>query len=226
MTEVAVLQQVPLFARVPAPDLAPLADRLILRKFRAGQSVFHQGDEGTSLYVIKSGRVKIALISDEGRELLVALLQEGDFFGELSLLDSHPRSATALALTDTETYVLTREDFLTFLRRSPETALAVAGAIAERLRQADERLAENAFLDLPQRLGRCLLHLAETNGRVSPDGIILDLPLSQRELADLVGVTRQSVNKVLSQWERAGVLRRRRGSLLLLRPASLRHNPT
>src|SRR3990172_8315485 len=178
VADLEVLRRVRLFSRVPAPALATLARQLVLRRFQAGQVIFHQGDDGASFYLIESGRVKVVLISEEGEELLVAILDRCDFFGELALLDSQPRSATAVSVMDTRTYTLGRDGFLSFLKASPEAALAVCAALAERLRSADERLGEIAFLDLTQRLARRVLHLAQTHGQRSPQGIALDLPLT------------------------------------------------
>jgi CRP-like cAMP-binding protein len=184
--------------------------------------IFHQGDPGGSLHIINSGRVKIVILSEEGQELLVAILGEGDLLGELALLDGHPRTATAVAVGDTSTYTLDQRGFTDFLAGHPQSTIAVAQSLARRLREADERLAESAFLSLSQRLGRQLLQLAGSHGREAAEGTVLDLPLSQRELAGLVGASRQSVNKLLSQWEQDGILRRRRRSITLVKPDSFR----
>jgi CRP-like cAMP-binding protein len=220
---VSVLRRVPLFARLAPHELSALSVVLVLRKYRAGQVIFHQGDAGSSLHIIQSGRVKISLVSEDGAELIVALLQEGDFFGELALLDGHPRSATAIAVTDAQTRAFGREEFLNFVRKFPDAAVAVCAALAQRLRQADERLAETVFLDLPHRLARRVAELADRYGRRTAEGVVLDMPFTQSDLAELAGATRQSVNKVLSQWEQEGVLRRERRSILILRPEKLRN---
>ncbi|MBI4201839.1 MAG: Crp/Fnr family transcriptional regulator [Chloroflexi bacterium] len=222
MVATGILQQFPLFSHLSPALLAELAPHMPLRRYHGGQVIFHQGDTGTSLHIIHTGRVKIVVLAEEGQELLVTLLETGDFFGELALLDGNPRSASAVALTDTETYTLDRSDFHAFLRGSPDAAIALCVAVGERLRTVDHRLAECAFLDLPHRLGRQLLYLAQRYGRETAEGVLLDLPLSQRELAGLIGASRQGVNKALSQWEAEDVLRRTGHTLLLLRPERLR----
>ncbi|MCH8310344.1 MAG: Crp/Fnr family transcriptional regulator [Chloroflexi bacterium] len=215
------LRRVPLLSGVPTAKISELTELLVTRNYRKNEIIFHRGDPGGSLHIIESGQVKILIQSESGDELLVDILKEGDFFGELALLDGFPRTATALALRDTSTRVLSREQFLKFLRGSADAAVGISVALAERLRESDERLAEIVFFDLSKRLGRRLLRLARTYGRRSPEGIVLDIPLSQRELAAFVGATRQSVNKALSQWERDGIIRRDGRLLILLDPQRL-----
>ena len=215
------LRRVPLFSGVPTTKLDELARLLVSRDYRKNEIIFHRGDPGGALHIIETGQVKIVIQSQDGEELLVDILHEGNFFGELALLDGYPRTATALALRNTTTRMLGREQFLNFLKSSAEAAVGVSIALAERLRESDERLAEIVFFDLSVRLGRRLLRLARTYGHRSPEGIVLDIPLSQRELAAFVGATRQSVNKALSQWERDGIVRREGRSLILLDPQKL-----
>jgi CRP/FNR family cyclic AMP-dependent transcriptional regulator len=149
---------------------------------------------------------------------IVALLGPGDIFGELALLDGQPRSATVQAVTEIRTHVLDRGAFLDFLSNHPDAALAVSAALAARLRQADERLAESIFLDLPTRLGRYILQMATSGGKEHP----LEVTANQRQLAETVGASRQSVNRILGQWERLGLIRRRSRGLVLLQPERLR----
>ena len=215
------LRRVPMLSSVPTAKLGELSQLLVARTYRRNEIIFHRGDPGGSLHIIESGQVKILIQSEEGEELLVDILQEGDFFGELAVLDGYPRTATALALRNTSTKMLGREQFLKFLRGSADAAVSVCMALSERLRESDERLAEIVFFDLSERLGRRLLRLARTYGRRTAEGIVLDIPLSQRELAAFVGATRQSVNKALSQWEKDGIVRRDGRSLILLDPQRL-----
>ncbi|MDP6514887.1 MAG: Crp/Fnr family transcriptional regulator [SAR202 cluster bacterium] len=215
------LSRVPLLASVPTAKLAELAQLLVDRTYRRNEIIFHRGDPGGSLHIVETGQVKILIQSEDGEELLVDILKEGEVFGEMAVLDGYPRTATALALRDTTTKMLGREPFLKFLHSSAEVAVAVSLSLAERLRESDERLAEIVFFDLSERLGRRLLRLARSYGRRSPEGIVLDIPLNQRELAAFVGATRQSVNKALSQWERDGIVRRDGRSLILLDPQRL-----
>ncbi len=218
----AFLQQTPLFSDLQASQLEALSQHMIRRSYRRGQIIFQQGDPGTYLYAIETGRVKITIPSASGREMLVAVLGPGDFFGELALIDGQPRSATATALSEVQAYILGRQAFIRFLLNQPEAALAVCTVLASRLRQTDERLGEVVFLDLPGRLAKRLLEMAEQYGRPSQEGIILDLAFSQREIGELVGASRQSINRVLGQWQRLGLIKREGRHIVILRPEALR----
>lgn len=213
--EVSFLRRVSFLASAPTDHLASLARRFLPRAYRKGQAIFHQGDGGSTFHIIEQGRVKIFLASEEGEEFVLAVLGPWDFFGELALIDGRPRSAAAVAMTDVHTYAVERRDFVEFLNATPGAAVALAAALAGRLRQVDERLAEIAFLDLHHRLARELLRLAEVNGP--------EIACSQRELGDSIGASRQRVNTVLGEWQRQGVLQQRRGGILLLDPSRLHH---
>ncbi|MEX0761193.1 MAG: Crp/Fnr family transcriptional regulator [Dehalococcoidia bacterium] len=221
MVDLALLKQVGLFRRVDADDLSRLGDLLVHRRYKAGQVIFHQGDPDTSFHIIASGRASISLISEDGQELVVASFGEGDFFGELALLDSQPRSATATAVTAVDTHTLRRDEFLAFLSATPSAAIAICVTLAERLRRTDERLADGTFLSMPQRLAKWILQMSELSGRESDEGLVVDIPYNQRELGEMIGASRQSVNKVLSQWEDSGFLRRDGRNLVLKRPEQL-----
>ncbi|HEY3117582.1 MAG TPA: Crp/Fnr family transcriptional regulator [Chloroflexota bacterium] len=165
--------------------------------FAPGETIFRKGDPGDSLYVIQNGQVKIVLPSDGEDEALLGVLEAGDFFGELSLIDGQVRSASAVAAEPTQALVLHRDQFLEFVHASPEFALDVMVALAQRLRQSDEVIADAAFLDVAGRLAKRLVDLAARYGRPSPDGTVISLRLTQRELAGMIGATRESVNKHL-----------------------------
>ncbi len=221
MAPVTPLLRVPLFAGLRPPELEEIARRLVPRLYRRGQVVFHQGDPGGCLYIIERGSVKVSLLSETGEEALLAIMGAGDFFGELALIDGQPRSATVIALADTRACTLDHQSFLAFFGASPEAAVAVCGALAARLRQMNQRFAEVISLDLPGRLAKCLLELAERNGEAVAEGVAFELPLSQREIGELVGASRQSVNRALAQWEHLGLLRRRHRRIVLVRPDAL-----
>jgi CRP-like cAMP-binding protein len=205
------------------PDaLHELGQRFRRRAFKRGEVIFHQGDPGAALHVIATGRVKVFVSSDEGDELLLAVLGPSEFVGDLALIDGQPRSASAMALEDTQTYVLDQRDFFPFLTQHPQAAIALAVILASRLRRTDERLAEAAFLDLPRRLARQLLALAEAGEMNGHPARARAIALTQRELAEMVGASRQRVNQTLGQWEGQGILRRERGRILLQDAARLR----
>ncbi len=201
-----LLQRVPFLAALDAADRKALAAAAKRRRFRRGEVIFHKDDPGESLFIIDEGSVRIYLPSPQGADLTLAVLGPGDFFGDLALLDGRPRSASAAALPETETVALNRADFTSVIRSRPEAAMVVVAAVAERLRETNEMAGDLAFLDVGGRLAKKLLELAAARGVQRPGGILLDMPLTQEGLANMVGVTRESVNRHLAQLRRLGVI--------------------
>lgn len=197
------LQTVPFFAQLPAEEAENLAKRLVMRRFGPDQVIFHHGDPGGLLYIISKGKVKISHSTLDGQEALLAILGTGDFFGELALLDDSTRSATAEAIEPTETLTLHREDFIRYLTNNPEFALHVLHTLAQHIRRLNNQISDIFFLDLPARLARILLNLAEQHGRPTNDGTAIDLSLTQTDLAEMTGATRVSINKALGRFRRA-----------------------
>jgi CRP/FNR family transcriptional regulator/CRP/FNR family cyclic AMP-dependent transcriptional regulator len=149
------------------------------------------------LYVILTGKVKISVTSPDGQEVSLALLSAGDYFGELALLDGQPRSASAVALEPAETLTLQRADFLKAVLRYPRIAVQVMNVLSRRLRQTDAMIEDLLFLDVHGRVAKKLLELGESHGIRTPEGIRIELRLTQGELAAMVGASRESVNKVM-----------------------------
>lgn len=216
------LARVDLFAELPASELAALAACLRRRRFARGEVVFLQGDPGTTLYVIESGRVKIVRTSPEGKEAQLNLLGPGDFFGDLALLDGEPRSADAVTVEPSQLLLLQRDDFLRFLEGHPSVAQKLLAVLSRRLRRNAQIVQDAAFLDVPARLARALLDLAEPQGEGDPPALVVTTRLTQAELAAMIGATRESVNKWLGFFERQGFIRRNRGRIAIVNPAGLR----
>lgn len=196
---VEALGRCPLFKHASRPMLDSLANRLRRRRFRRGEVIFHQGDPGDSLHIVASGAVKILLPSAEGEEAIIATLRPGDFFGELALLDGAPRSATAAALEASETLVLPRAVFAEVLNLLPGLRDALLSALAHELRRLTGHVEELHFLDLAGRLAMRLTRLARETRPDAHGEIRLDWPYTQSDLAAMIGGTRQSVNRLLSE---------------------------
>ena len=192
------LRRCALFAHVDAEPLRALARSLRRRRFRRNEVIFHQGDPGDSLHVVAAGGVKILLPSAEGEEAIIATLRPGDFFGELSLLDGAPRSATATALEPTETLALPRVALEELLDRDPRLRTALLASLAWELRRLTGHVEELHFLDLAGRLAMRLTRLAREVDPQARGAVRLDWPYTQSDLAAMIGGTRQSVNKLLS----------------------------
>jgi CRP/FNR family transcriptional regulator, cyclic AMP receptor protein len=152
------------------------------------------------------GKVKICTQSIDGKELVLNLINRGGLFGEIALLDGEPRTADAVTLEETDVLVLERARFQPFLSERPDLALRLISVLCKRLRQTSEHLEDTMFFEAPSRLARSLLRLAEAFGKVEDSGTRLDIKLSQQQLGSLVGVSRESVNKQLGEWQRGGLI--------------------
>lgn len=209
------LRRCALFAHVADDGLRTIAGQMRRRRFRRNEVIFHQGDIGDSLQVVASGGVKIVLPSTEGDEAIIASLHPGDFFGELALLDSSPRSTTATALEPTETLALPREQFLHLLNDDPHLVNALLHALAEELRRLTGHVEELHFLDLAGRLSMRLVRLARDADSEASGRAELDWPFTQSDLAAMIGGTRQSVNKLLSGLVDDGLISIERETLVI-----------
>ncbi len=220
---IRALAETPIFTEFNTRELAELASSARSRIFREGDVVFHREDPGNGLYVIRVGTIKISIEASDGQETLIALLGAGECFGELAVLDGRPRSATATALDRTEALYLPRDGFLRFLDEHPIAMRKIVLILAQRLRDTDEHLADLVFHDVYGRLAKKLLDLGDTHGRVLPDGKIeISLSLTQQDLANLVGASRESVNKVIKLYRDKGYVAVASQRITLLEPDLLR----
>jgi CRP/FNR family transcriptional regulator/CRP/FNR family cyclic AMP-dependent transcriptional regulator len=202
-TAAQALQLVPFFNKLNPDEVGGLSEHLVLRRFSDGQVIFHLGDPGGLLYIISAGKVKISRSTPDGQEALLAILGPGDFFGELALLDDSPRSATAAAIDGTETFTLHRDEFMQFIDSNPRFAHHVLETLAKRIRHLNNQISDIFFLDLPGRLARTLLLLATNHGHPVDGGTVIDLALTQTDLAEMTGATRVSINKAVGRFRRA-----------------------
>jgi CRP-like cAMP-binding protein len=215
------LGSAPLFAGLAAGDIEQIAGRMVRRRFGRGDVILSQGAAAGSMHVITRGSVKITIASDEGKEVILAILRRGELFGEIAALDGGARSATVTSIEATETAVLSRADLLEFVRAHPEFALRLIATLAQRLRRVDERLEDAHFLDLDARLAKVLVDLTEEQGQPLPDGSTR-ISLTQSELASMIGATRVSANRLLKTFEAAGLLHRGRSAIVITNLNALR----
>lgn len=216
------LERVPLFETLDAEDRRRLLAVATVRKVPARRRLFRHGEPGRELFVLLRGRAKAAAMASEGRGTVFAYFEPGEVVGEVAILDGGPRTATVSTLTACDFLVIGRQELLKLLESEPGVAIRLLAACATRLRHTSELVEELVFLALPARLARKLLHLGHTYGSETGRGIHIALKLSQRELGELVGASRESVNRQIGQWEAAGVLRYERGYVTLLEPGTLR----
>ncbi|MBW1840600.1 MAG: Crp/Fnr family transcriptional regulator, partial [Deltaproteobacteria bacterium] len=197
MTIPGLLSRIPLFENLGSEDLEDLLILLREQKIKKGDVLFRQKSEGNALYFIRQGAIKIVLPSRLGDERIVTIFSEGDFFGEMSLLDGMPRSADAVAVQDSRVLILDRSNFLRFLKNNDSAMEKILSTLSIRLRKTDELLEDITFLNIPGRFAKKLLEIGETFGQKDGDTVRVSLKLSQQELADMVGATRESINKEL-----------------------------
>jgi CRP-like cAMP-binding protein len=189
-----------------------------VRRFRRGETVFHVGDPGDALFIVVSGSIKITLPAETGDEAILATLRPGDFFGELALLDGAPRSATAIAIEATEMYMLPRDQFRELIASEPIMRDTVLATLAAEVRRLTHHVEELHFLDITGRLASRLARLAGESGatRLDDGTVRLPGPLTQGDLAAMIGCTRQSVNKLLGMFTDDGMIRLERDRIVIL----------
>lgn len=210
-----------LFSDLDPKALQRLAEVSVTRQLERGQVLFRQGDPGESLYVVVEGLLKVGLTSGDGQEMLIATLRPPEVFGEISLLDEGPRSASAVAAEPTTVLALGRADLLDLLHRYPAPVNELLKSMGTVIRRLTEQASDLVFLDLSGRVAKLLLQLAEREGKEKDGETVLDLSLSQTDLAELVGVSRQSLNQTLHRFADRGWLRMDGGSIVLLDAESL-----
>ena len=192
-----LLKQVPLFRSLRAEDSQHIAALLRKQTLRKGDALFREGEEGNCLYMITAGKIKIVRQSRDGDEVILAVLSAGDFCGEMALLDGMSRSADAVAVEETYLYGLNRKDFLAYVMNNETAVKAILSALSKRLRKADDFLEDIFFLNVAARLAKKLIELAMSNGFQGGENGPIKLSVTQKNLAGMIGTTRESVNKEL-----------------------------
>lgn len=216
------LRRCPLFKGIDEARLAPVAASLRTRRYRAGETIFHQDDPGDALHIVSSGAVRIVLPSaEDGEPAIIATLGPGDFFGALALFDDAPRSATAVAVGGTATLVLRREGFLALIDEDRSLRHALLAALANEIRSITAHVQDLHFLDLPSRLSRRILRETASKAPEADGSVRLAWPYTQAELAGMIGGSRQSVNRLLSDLVARGLIRLERDALVVPDRAAL-----
>jgi CRP/FNR family transcriptional regulator, cyclic AMP receptor protein len=211
-----VFMQAPLFAALDPEDAAALRASLRETVFAKGEALFNEGEPGDRMYIIIDGKVKLGQTSADGRETLLGVLGPGENFGELSLFDPGLRTSTATALTDVVVLGVGNDQLRPWLAGRPEIAAALLQALARRLRRTNEAMADLVFSDVPGRVAKALMDLGEKFGTVTPEGLMVTHDMTQEELAQLVGASRETVNKALADFAQRGWIRLETRQVLIL----------
>jgi CRP/FNR family transcriptional regulator, cyclic AMP receptor protein len=217
-----VLKETPLFEALSDEDASALRAGIIQVHLDRGERLFSEGDAGDKLYIILEGKIKLTKAAPDGRENLLSVHGPGEMFGELSLFDPRPRTMGAVAVTDARLAALDHDDLRKWLADRPDVAMHLLRALVKRLRRTNDVLSDLVFTDVPGRVAKALLDLAERFGTQQDDGVQVNHDLTQEELAQLVGASRETVNKALADFVARGWIQLHPKSVLLIDPERLR----
>ncbi len=220
LTAQTILERTRLFRGLPAATIQQISAISIRRSYRNGAIVFSQADPGDALYGVVTGKIRISASSREGREMFLNIMEPGDTFGEIALLDGRPRTAAASATAPSELIIITRDHFLELLKREPKLVSHVIELLCERIRWTSGLAEESALLSVPERLARRLLSLGNLHGHKNSNGV--ELRISQEEVARFLGLSRQAVNQYLQDWKVQGWLALGRGKIVIVDGHALR----
>jgi CRP-like cAMP-binding protein len=206
MDEQELLRSVPIFSELTEADFASLAKVANRRRYPKDSVVFFENEQGDFFFMILEGRIKVTILGDDGREVILSLLGSGDFFGEMALLDNEPRSATAIAVEESELLSLHRTDFQTVLTDNRSITTALIKILTARLRRANHQISTLALLDVYGRVARVIVDMAREEGRRLRDGRIAFRRATHQEIANRIGTTRETVTRMLKDLERQGLI--------------------
>jgi CRP/FNR family transcriptional regulator, cyclic AMP receptor protein len=201
MSAAEILKRVPLFSDLADAELARFADVTREREYPRNSVILFEDDPGDALYIVSSGQVKVVLIGEDGREVILSVLGDGDFFGEMSLIDDEPRSAHVIAMKDSHLLVLRRDDFQVQLQQHPSVALKLLRVLVQRLRRADEKIGSLVLLDVNGRVAQLLLDLAEESG-----GPRITRKLTHHTIAQMIGSSRETVSRAMRELVERGLI--------------------
>ena len=201
-----LLKRIPLFKDCSEEELGALGGMLQKREFSKDGTILQRDEPGDALFVIVKGKVKVVLYGETGREIILSILQDGDFFGEMALVDGSTRSASVVAQTSSQLLVLKRQDFINQVMQKPEIGLKVLTEMSSRLREADEKIGTLALYDVYGRLARLLIHLAEREGEEKEDGVLIAKRPTHQDLAAMIGTSRETVSRALSDFAKRGLI--------------------
>ena len=208
MSKTDHLRNIPIFTALSDSDLNRIASKMVSRNYEKGQMILLEESTGETFFIITSGTVKVTRLSDDGREVILALLGENDFFGEMSLLDGEGRSANIVANEDAEVMTLSRRDFLEYLETYPKIAIALLEELAVRIRKSDQQIKSLSLSDSEQRIGITLIRLAEEGGTIKRgDVTVQNLPY-QQDIANMAGTSRETVSRTLKLLEDKKLVKR------------------
>lgn len=222
---VELLKKVPLFENVDDAELTRISQMLVEKGFSKDATIVAKDEPGDAMYIIARGRVKVVMPGDGGREVILNILKAGDFFGEMALLEASQRSADVISAEDTRVLVLKREVFVEHVLQSPKIALNIMAELSRRLRRADELISDLALLDVGARIARIIAELGERDGVETEEGLVVRERPTQQDIASMIGTSRETVSRMLSDWQRAGLIEMRGRELVLKQKFTMQRPP-
>ncbi len=214
--EIEILKSIPLFSELSDDDLNDIARHTVRQVYKKDNMVLIEEEVGSTMFVILDGRVKISRISDEGREVILSILCDGDFFGEMSILDGQTRSANAVTLEDTELMIIRRENFLQMLYDYPQIAINLLKELAHRLRRSDSQIKSLSLQNAMGRVASTLLRIADDSGIIKQGRVeIAHLP-PQQDLANMAGTSRETISRVIKSLSQLGYLKKEGSKLIIM----------
>ncbi|HLF85818.1 MAG TPA: Crp/Fnr family transcriptional regulator [Nitrospiria bacterium] len=216
------LQRINLFKEIPADDMEELARVTRMESAKKKETIFLPGESSQQVYLLKTGRVKISRVSEEGREITLALLEPGEIFGELEILEGSARDTIAEAMEESQLCVIQKEQFLSLIRKRPELSFRLTKLIGLRLRRIESRVEDLVFRDVPSRLAHLLIQLSENYGKTTPEGIFLNIKITHQEMANLIGSIRETVSATLGEFKKEGLITFEGRKIIILMPELLK----
>ncbi|HWI54719.1 MAG TPA: Crp/Fnr family transcriptional regulator [Desulfobacteria bacterium] len=216
-----ILKKIPIFAELSEDQLRRLAQVALERQYRKNQIIFGEGDPGEALYFMKTGKIKLTKTTPDGREQILAFRSPGEIFAEVVLFDGGPYPATAEVIEDAKIGIIRNLDIERAIVENVDIAVSLLKIMSKRLRQAQTALKDIALKDVYGRLASTLLKLAAEHGTQLPDGLKINLNLTHQDLANMIGTSRESVNRVISEWRKEGILDAQRGEITIFKPQKL-----
>jgi len=216
MKKIELLQSVALFWDLSEEELGYISEKMIARHYESGKFIFLEDSEGEQCFFVVQGSVKVTRLSKDGREVILAMLNEGEFFGEMALLDGESRSANVIALEETEVLTLNREDFLVVLHDYPQIAIQLLKEMAHRLRKSDRQIASLSLSDAEKRIALCIIRFADEQGVIRRGQVSIPRVPIQQDIANMAGTSRETVSRAINLLEKEHFIKRKGRELLIL----------
>ena len=216
MKKIELLQSVALFWDLSEEELGYISQKMIARHYESGKFIFLEDSEGEQCFFVVQGSVKVTRLSKDGREVILAMLNEGEFFGEMALLDGESRSANVIALEETEVLTLNREDFLVVLHDYPQIAIQLLKEMADRLRKSDRQIASLSLSDAEKRIALCIIRFADEQGIIKRGQVSIPKMPIQQDIANMAGTSRETVSRAINLLEKEHYIKRQGRELLIL----------